>query len=90
MRVDGKAGGKNSEYWSWIKAAKLENEEDLGFGGDSLDEYTPQRVPSRHCALASLDWDSIPLPGRGPHAPEADDEDMRIRALLFAKEIQEN
>ena len=81
MRVDSENTGKNMEYWSWVKAAEIED------GGDSigpsLDEYSSQRKSAMYTP-GKLDWHSIRLPGELESTEGDDDDDLGIGSLLFS------
>ena len=80
---------RNSDYWSWMKVAEMEDCERLGFEAQSLNEYTSQRVHNSQYAPKSLDWDSIPLPGETPPVKESDDDDLGIGGLLFTNKEED-
>lgn len=88
MRMDEEAHSKtaNPDYWSWMKAAEMEDEERLASGDHTHDEYTSQRINNSHYAPKSLNWDKILLPGESPPVQEIDYDDLGIGALLFANE----
>ena len=71
------------DYWSWMKAAEVEDRKTLASVGHSFDEYTSQRVHNNRYAPKSLDWDDIPLPGEIPPAHDSEDDDLGIGGLLF-------
>lgn len=78
LRIYGEGGKNKSDYWSWVKAAEAEDEAEAG---ETLDEYTSQRLKKQY-APKSLDWERIPLPGETNLAEEEND-DLGIGGLLF-------
>lgn len=93
MRMDEEASSKtgSSDYWSWMKAAEVEDRKFLASRGHSLDEYTSQRVHNSNSQYApkSLDWDGVLLPGESPPAHDSEDDDLGIGELLFGNGEEE-
>ena len=61
-----------------MKAAEFEEEGNEH--GSSLDEYKTSR--RGEYAPKSLDWDSVPLPGKSAPTEESEDDDLGIGILL--------
>lgn len=64
MRLDeGTTGAGDTDYWSWVKAASLENgDQDSPNAAGALDEYSQNRLAKTY-APNTVKWDHILLPG---------------------------